>query len=196
MDGAGKSTQIAAFCDWLRARSYEVVECRDPGSTALGERIREILLTPDQHEIGMRAEMLLYMAARAQLVDEVIRPGLQRGAAVVSDRFLIANLVYQGHAGGLQLSDLEQTGAFAIDGVEPHLTFLLDVDPDEAARRRQGEPDRIEQRGRDYFARVRAGYRAEATKDPGRVIMIDAGQSVDAVQHAIRSAAERIVLGS
>src|SRR5262245_46414963 len=102
IDGAGKSTQVRLFVEALRARGHEVVECRDPGSTPLGERVRELLLKSGADTpIDPRSEMLLYMAARAQLVDEVIRPALKAGKVVVSDRFLLANVAYQGHAGGL-----------------------------------------------------------------------------------------------
>src|SRR5688572_15800240 len=99
VDGVGKSTQIQLFCQWLRESGRDVVICRDPGSTPLGEQIRSILLDSHDLAIDRRAEMLLYMAARAQLVEQVIRPALAAGQTVISDRFLIANIVYQGHAG-------------------------------------------------------------------------------------------------
>ena len=101
VDGSGKSTQSALFVEWLRAGGYEVTVCRDPGTTALGEAIRSLLLNRSDTAIGPMSEMLLYMAARAQLVDEVIEPALQAGRVVVSDRYLLANVVYQGHAGGV-----------------------------------------------------------------------------------------------
>ena len=100
-DGTGKSTQIERFCAWLESLGREVVTCRDPGSTPLGEAVRELLLNRHDLSIHRRSEMLLYMAARAQLVEEVIRPALDEGKTVVSDRYLLANVVYQGHAGGL-----------------------------------------------------------------------------------------------
>src|SRR3970040_2412778 len=102
IDGVGKTTQMDLFCDWLRQGGHDVVTCRDPGRTPLGERIRDILLHGDaQTPIGRRSEMLLYMAARAQLVDQVIRPALEAGKVVIADRYLLANVAYQGHAGGL-----------------------------------------------------------------------------------------------
>src|SRR5687768_8133459 len=126
IDGAGKSTQLRLFCERLRAHGLDVVVCRDPGSTELGERIRDIVLSHDgATPIARRSEMLLYMAARAQLVEEVIRPALAAGKIVVCDRFLLANIVYQGHAGGLDVSDVRQVGAIATDGVLPDCVFLL-----------------------------------------------------------------------
>src|SRR6186713_2549405 len=119
VDGAGKSTQMERFCLWLRQQGHEFVTCRDPGSTQLGERLRSILLEKSATPIDRRAEMLLYMASRAQLVEEVIRPALAAGKTVVCDRFLLANVVYQGHAGGLDVSSLWQVGAVATDGLSP-----------------------------------------------------------------------------
>ncbi|MDZ4818259.1 MAG: dTMP kinase, partial [Planctomycetota bacterium] len=126
VDGVGKSTQMRLFSQWLRDQGTEVVTCRDPGSTDLGEAIRTLLLDRKELTIGRTAEMLLYMAARAQLVDEVIAPALQRNAAVVSDRYLLANVVYQGHAGGLNTDLIWQIGQTATHGLQPTLTFLLD----------------------------------------------------------------------
>src|SRR3954452_23253261 len=118
IDGAGKSTQVRLFEEALRKQGYDVVVCRDPGSTPLGERVRELLLASDDATpISRRAEMLLYMAARAQLVDEVIGPALAAGKVVVADRYLLANVVYQGHAGGLKPEDVWQVGLVATGGV-------------------------------------------------------------------------------
>ena len=157
------------FCNWLRERGEEVVTCRDPGSTPLGERVREILLHSDAGTpIGRRSEMLLYMAARAQLVDEVIRPALAAGKIVVSDRFLLANLVYQGHAGGLDVESIRTVGAVAIDGVEPDAVFLLDMPPVTADSRLQRTLDRMERQGNDYREQLRDGFlgRGGARREP------------------------------
>src|SRR5258708_930417 len=130
IDGAGKSTQMSQFCAWLEERGLEVVTCRDPGSTPLGERIRDLLLhSDDQTPIGRRAEMLLYMAARAQMVDQIIRPALDARKTVVSDRYLLANLVYQGHAGGLEIETIRDVGSVATNGISPDATFVLDISP-------------------------------------------------------------------
>jgi len=157
-DGGGKSTQSARLATWLRGEGLDVVTCRDPGSTPLGERLREVILHGDDARPSMRAEMLLYMASRAQLVDEVIRPSLTAGRIVVSDRFLLSNLVYQGIAGGLSLDEIARVGMVATGGLLPDLTLILDISP-EAGRARTGPArDRIEARSEDYHDRVRRGF--------------------------------------
>src|SRR5207247_4237244 len=127
IDGVGKSTQARLFAAWLRERKHEVVECRDPGSTSVGEKVRGMLLDT-RATIALRAEALLYMAARAQMVEEIIRPSLQAGQIVVSDRYLLSNVVYQGHAGGLDVEILWRLGEIATAGVRPDLTFVLDLE--------------------------------------------------------------------
>lgn len=194
IDGVGKTTQMELFCAWLTERGEDVVTCRDPGSTALGERIRELLLHGDeQTPIGRRSEMLLYMAARAQLVDEVIRPALAAGNTVVSDRYLLANLVYQGHAGGLDLESVRQVGLVAIDGVEPNAVFLLDMPPAAADSRLQRTLDRMESQGSEYRERLRNGFLAEAAKVGSRIHLIDAYQSINVVQAEIRHIAAKLL---
>jgi len=186
IDGAGKSSQLTALVDWLRSTGRGVVTCRDPGSTAGGDAIRGILL--DRHEIQLSptAEMLLYMAARAQLVAEVIRPALERGDWVVSDRYLLANIVYQGHAGGLDPETIRGIGRVATGGVMPDLVLVLDVDLETASRRLSRPLDKLENRGDDYRARLRAGFRAEAERDPTRIAIVDATAGVDEVTARIR----------
>jgi dTMP kinase len=189
IDGVGKSTQMRLLVEWLEAQGHRVVTCRDPGSTPLGESLRELLLhSGEDRPIGPRAEMLMYMAARAQLLDEVIRPALDDGAVVVSDRYLMANLVYQAHAGGLPREAVAAVGAVATDGVMPDRVFLLDLDPEAADERRGREPDRMESRGAEYRRRLRDGFLVEAKLDPQRVTVIDATQSIEAIHAAIRSA--------
>lgn len=189
IDGVGKSTQIKLFCQWLRERGEDVVECRDPGSTAVGEAVRDILLQRHDLALGRMAEMLLYMAARAQLVEQVIQPALAAGKTVVSDRFLLSNVVYQGHAGGLDASELWKLGQFITRGIEPDLTFLLDMPPEAAANRIQRELDRMERRGDDFRQQLRVGFLAEAKRRPDRIAVIDASRSIDEVQAEIRAAA-------
>jgi dTMP kinase len=192
VDGAGKSTQIALLAQWLRARGKEVVECRDPGSTALGERLRAILLDRHDTPIGRRSEMLLYMAARAQLVEEVIRPALAAGKWVLSDRFLLANVVYQGHAGGLNPNDVWQVGTVAVGGVTPRLTIVLDMAAEAAARRIQREPDRMESQGLSYLERVRQGFLLEAARRPQEIVVIAADRPAAAVHADVVAAVTRL----
>lgn len=188
IDGAGKSSQIAALVGWLREQGRHVTTCRDPGSTPAGDAIRGILL--DRHEIDLApaSEMLLYMAARAQLVAEVIAPALARGEWVVSDRFLLANIVYQGYAGGLDPEVVRRVGAVATGGLEPDLVLLLDIDLETASRRLARPLDKLENRGDDFRRRLRDGYRAEAARDPLRIKTVDATGSPDDVAALMRSA--------
>ena len=193
IDGVGKSTQLDLFCEWLRAAGKHVVTCRDPGSTPLGERVREILLhSGDETPIGSRAEMLLYMAARAQLVEEVIRPALAEGHVVVADRFLLANVVYQAHAGGLPVDAVWQVGHIATDNLRPDATLLLDMDPVDADERINRTRDRMEQRGAEYRKKLRVGFLTEAERDD-RIHVIKANQSIEAVQGDIRAAIEPLL---
>ena len=188
MDGAGKSSQLGPLVDWLRASGREVVTCRDPGSTAVGDAIRAILL--DRHDLSLNptSEMLLYMAARAQLVAEVVAPALARGAWVVSDRFLLSNIVYQGHAGGLDPATIRSVGGVATGGLAPDLVLVLDLDLVTASRRLDRPLDKLESRGDAYRQRLRDGYLGEAGADPERIRVIDATGTPNAVTAAVRGA--------
>ncbi len=187
-DGTGKSTQIERFCRWLESEGREVVTCRDPGSTPLGEAIRELLLNRHDLSIHRRSEMLLYMAARAQLVEEVIRPALKAGKTVVSDRYLLANVVYQGHAGGLDVDTLWQVGHTAIDHLAPDLTIVLDLPSEAAAARLSGELDRMEKQGAAFHSRVRQGFLEEASRQ-AHIAVVDASRSIEEVAGEIQAAA-------
>jgi dTMP kinase len=197
IDGVGKSTQLRLFCDWLTEQGRAPTVCRDPGSTPLGERIRELLLSHDASlTIGPRSEMLLYMAARAQLVEEVIQPALQAGRIVVCDRFLLANIVYQGYAGGLNVSQIRQVGEVAVAGTRPECTFLLDMDPAAALSRMGRELDRVESRGPTYRDQLRAGFLTEAELLGPSVHVIQADRSIDLIQKEIRAIAEPLIADS
>lgn len=194
IDGVGKSTQIRLFVEALRNRGCDVVECRDPGSTPLGERIRDVLLTSDASTpIGRRSEMLLYMAARAQLVQQIIKPALDAGRIVVADRFLLANVVYQGHAGGLDPAEIWRVGEVATDGILPDCVFLLDMSVEVAKDRLNRSLDRMESQGDDYRQRLRAGFLQEAARHQDRIHMIDAARPIDDVQADIWRIAAKIV---
>jgi dTMP kinase len=185
LDGTGKSTQCRLLADWLRAGGHAVTTCIDPGGTPLGGQLRALVLhyRPDIDRLG---EALLFMASRAQLVSEIIRPALESGQIVISDRFLLANVVYQGHAGGLDVERLWDIGRFATGGLEPDLTLVLDLPLEQAAARRGRPADRIESRDADYHARLRRGFLTEARRHPERIRIVDATPPLDTVQDAIR----------
>lgn len=166
IDGAGKSTQIACLADAFRARGRTVTTLRDPGSTSLGEILRGVVVDGRNGSaaIGLRAEMLIFMAARAQLVEERIEPALAAGEVVICDRFLLSNVCYQGYGGGLDPAEILTTGRIACRGRLPDLSLVIDL-PVEIALARVNRPlDRMEQKGRDYLARVRQGFLTEAAR--------------------------------
>src|SRR6266849_8135955 len=187
LDGTGKSTQCRLLADWLRKEGREVIECADPGGTSAGDAIREILLG-QKHDLALPCEALLFMASRAQLTAEVIRPALDAGRTVVADRFLLANVVYQGHAGGLDPNQLWEIGRLATGGLLPHLTFVLDLPVATALSRRSGPADRVESRDIAYHSRVREGFLAEARRHPDIIKVVDANQPIPSVHEQIRRA--------
>ncbi|QDU28016.1 Thymidylate kinase [Anatilimnocola aggregata] len=195
VDGAGKSTQVRLLREWLVARGKQVVTCRDPGSTSLGEKLREVLLSHHDVAIHRRSEMLLYMAARAQLVEEVIRPALGRGEWVLSDRYLLANVVYQAHAGGMNIEEVWQTGRVATGGLMPNLTIVLDM-PAAAARARQGRPpDRMEAQGLDYLEKVRQGFLTEATAGRVPIVVFAADRQPGVIHAEVVATVEQLLAG-
>jgi len=206
-DGAGKTTQAARLAAWLRDRGQGVVTCRDPGGTALGDRLRSLLLERGSTPISIRAEMLLYMAARAQLVEDVIAPALAQGRVVISDRYLLANIVYQGSAGGLLEEEIALVGMVATSGLLPDLTLVLDITPAAAAARVGAARDRIEDRPLFYRERVRAGYLAaaggadsgdaQAPADcpyyPAPIVLIDSSPHPESVFERVKNEVERVL---
>ena len=192
IDGAGKSTQIDLLRKHLESKGDRVVCFRDPGSTKLGEAVREILLHREDIPLANTSEMLLYMAARAQLVAEQLRPALAEGATVICDRFLLANVVYQGVAGGLDVNDLWSVGKCATGGLFPDATIVLDLDPEIAFTRIQRGPDRLEKRGLAYFRLVRQGFLDQISKVGGRFATVDAGQEIEQIHLQIVQFVEQI----
>jgi dTMP kinase len=191
LDGAGKSTQCRLLSEWLREQGRIVTECADPGGTELGQVLRGLLLDHRQ-DLSITSEALLFMASRAQLVAEVIRPALAAGRIVVSDRFLLANVAYQGHGGGLDPTKLLELGRWAAGGAEPDLTFVLDVPLAAVRGRRKAEADRMESRDDAFHARVRAGFLAEAAQRPDRIVVVDATLPLQQVQEIIRRETARL----
>jgi dTMP kinase len=186
-DGAGKSTQVRLLAEWLRGRGLTVTECTDPGGTDLGRQLRQLLLGY-KGRMGLRSEALLFMASRAQLVEQVIRPALDAGHIVISDRFLLANVVYQAHAGGLDADALWQVGQFSSFGLQPNLTLVLDLPLDQSLARRKAEADRMEKRGDHFHELVRTGFVLEAHQHPERIRLIDASRPIEQVQESLRCA--------
>jgi dTMP kinase len=180
IDGAGKSTQLLRLAEWLKSRGVELVTCRDPGSTAIGDALRKILLE-SKEQIAPRTEMLLYMTARAQLVSEVIAPAMAAGKTVLCDRFLLANVVYQGHAGGLDPELLWQVGEAAVQGAHPDCYFVLDLPAEVAFSRLKRGLDRMEQRGIAFMEKVRRGFLTEAARQGERIEIVDANRTPDEI---------------
>ncbi|MER6135367.1 dTMP kinase [Streptomyces sp. NPDC001815] len=185
-DGAGKSTQAEALAEWIRAKGHEVVVTREPGATPVGKRLRSILLDVSSAGLSHRAEALLYAADRAEHVDTVVRPALERGAVVVSDRYIDSSVAYQGAGRDLSPTEVSRINRWATHGLVPHLTVLLDVAPETARERFTEAPDRLESEPAEFHARVRSGFLTLAAADPGRYLVVDAGQEPEAVTTVIR----------
>lgn len=183
-DGSGKSTQIVRLAERLRAVGCAVLQTREPGGTTIGEQIRHVLHDLANTAMQPRAELLLYSAARAQLVGEVIRPHLNAGGLVLSDRFFDSSLAYQGYGHGLDLDLLRSIQTFATGGLRPDLTLFFDIEAEAGLRRRQhgaGEWNRLDAYALEFHKRVRDGYLALASAEPTRWVRLDASQSVEAL---------------
>ncbi|MFJ3231661.1 dTMP kinase [Streptomyces sp. NPDC086787] len=185
-DGAGKSTQAEALAEWIRGKGHEVVLTREPGATPVGKRLRSILLDVSSAGLSHRAEALLYAADRAEHVDTVVRPALERGAVVISDRYIDSSVAYQGAGRDLSPTEIARINRWATDGLVPHLTVLLDVSPEAARERFTEAPDRLESEPAEFHARVRSGFLTLAAADPGHYLVVDAGQEPEAVTTVIR----------
>lgn len=191
IDGGGKSTQIERLKSFLETERPTIV-CQDPGSTALGEALRAILLNKGDTPIDMRSEMMLFSTARTQLVQEIIKPALANDHFVLLDRFVMSTVVYQGHAGKLDPRDIRSVNQFATDGLTPAHTFVLDIPVDVAMQRLGDTLDRMESRGIEYFNNVRQGFLVEANRCDDCSI-IDATRPVDPIAQQIQSIAQTII---
>ena len=180
IDGCGKSTQATLIAAALEAAGHDVLRLREPGGVKISEQIRAILLDPANAEMGDVCELLLYEAARAQLVHQVIRPALAAGKTVICDRFYDSTTAYQAFADGLDRGMVSQANELAVDGCRPDLTLVFDLPVEDALRRRSGREaeDRLELKGLEFQERVAAGFRAVAADEPDRVKLIDAGGSI------------------
>ena len=193
-EGAGKSTQVRLLAEALAAQGLEVVTTREPGGTPSGAAIRSILLDPAT-QLSPRAEALLYAADRAHHVATVIRPALERGAVVITDRYVDSSLAYQGAGRTLAQSEVANISAWATEGLVPDFTVLLDLDP-EVGLARAGDPDRLEAEPLDFHRRVRAGFLDLAGAEPHRYVVVDAERSPEAVFVDVRTAVDTAVAAS
>ena len=184
-DGCGKSTQVRMLAEWLRGRGLTVAAYRDPGTTAVGEKIRSILLDSAELKMGANVEALLFMAARAQLWQEHIGVDLAAGTWVVMDRWISSTCAYQGFAGGFGIEKVIGLGQDCLPRVWPDLTVVLDVDTETAAGRMDRALDRMEQKGREYHAKVREGFLSLAKMHPEHVKVVDATRPVETVREDV-----------
>lgn len=188
-EGSGKSTQVRLLARHLESLGHTVRLVREPGGTAVGEAVRRILLDPDHGGMDAYAELMLYEAARAQVVAEVIEPALEAGEVVLCDRFFDSTTAYQGHARGLDLDEIAELNRIATGGLTPHRTVLLDVDPVLGIERATCEgADRLECEDVGFHVRVRAGFLAVAETNPERVALIDASGTVEQVRERVLAA--------
>jgi len=187
-DGSGKTTQARMLVEYLQARGLPVIYTREPGGTEISEQIREVILSTRNLAMQNETEVLLFSAARAQIVAELIRPALAAGKIVVCDRYADSTLAYQGYGLGLDLEALRAITKFATRGLVPDLTFYIDVPVQVGLERRhQGETNRLDQKDVEYHARVRHGYLELAKAEPARFVVIDGRESIEEVQDKIRA---------
>ena len=186
IDGSGKSTQIEKLREYLVERGHEVIVTREPGGTAIGEKIREIILDPENSEMTALTEAMLYAASRAQHVAQVIRPAVERGVTVICDRFVDSSTAYQGCARGLE-DAVRDINAYAVDGSMPDLTFFLKTDTSTGRSRMNGrKKDRIEREKDDFHRAVCRGYDMIVSSEPDRVMSIDASRGIDEIFEEIK----------
>ena len=179
-DGGGKSTQVARLVESLRAHSHTVVATREPGGTRIAEKIRHVILDPENLELCDRAEALLYAASRAEHVHHVIKPALERGEIVVSDRYMDSSIIYQGLGRGLGAEEVRNLNLWATEGLRPDLTIVLDV-PADFGLERVGTPDRLELAPLEMHQRIREYYLEMAASDPQHYFLINARQEIAAI---------------
>jgi len=194
-DGAGKSTQATRLGARLEKAGFQVARCRDPGSTGAGDAIRDVLLHRQEMRLSAMTELFLFMAARSQMIEEIIHPAIEQGKIVVCDRFLLSSIAYQGYAGGVPVSVVETIGKLATRNIQPALSFILDVPPGTTAARMKNRMsmDRMEQKNDEFQAAVRQGFLTHARTDPAKIILIDGSQSLDEVEFAIWQHVEPIL---
>ncbi len=186
-EGCGKTTHSKRLYEFLKKKGFEVFYTREPGGTEIGEEIRRILLDPKNRTLDIVSEMLLYMAARSRIVEQKILPALKEGKIVICDRFLDSSFAYQGYGGGLDMGLIKRLGELVTRGLRPDLTILLDIDVKEGLKRSGRFKDRIEKRPREYHKKVRKGYLVLAKKEPERIRVFLAKQTIKETQALIRN---------
>jgi dTMP kinase len=194
-EGAGKSTQAKRLHAWLTAQGHAVLLTREPGGTAVGSALRNLLLDPATGDMSARTEVLVYAADKSEHVDAVLEPALAAGQVVITDRYVDSTLAYQGAGRAIDITDLEWIARWATDGLRPHLTVVLDIDPVDGLAR-AGEPDRIESEPLDFHQRVREHFLRLAEGDPEHYVVVPAGGEPDVVHAAIRAAVEPLLKGA
>ena len=193
-EGSGKTTQLRLLADWLREQGADVLATREPGGTSISEAIRAILLDSSRTEMRPEAEILLFSAARAQIVGQVIRPHLERGGIVLCDRYADSTLAYQGYGRGLDLKTLRAITHFATGALVPDLTICLDIAIEEGLQRKSAQEwNRLEEQTLAFHQRVREGYLEMAAAGPERWLVVDAAQSVGGIQGVIRNRLEALI---
>ena len=190
-DGCGKTTQVKLLVDWLAKQGVDVVSFREPGATAIGEKIRQILLNPEHIAMTTAAEVMLYMAARVQLWNEKIAPALKQNKCVVVDRWLSSTCAYQGYAGGFGMDKVIKIAADCLEKTWPDLTIILDVDSATAASRLKRNLDRMEQKGDDYHKKVRDGF-LELAKQRKNFSVVNAADDIETVHKRVIDITEKL----
>lgn len=194
-DGSGKSTQIRLMEEYLRSKGYDIIFTREPGGTRIGEEIRSLILDPENTEMGIIAEMLLYASSRAQHVAELVKPAVMSGKVVICDRFVDSSYVYQGFGRGIDLKLVESVNNIALDGMTPDITFFFDISPEIALKRRIASTgaDRIENEKMDFHMKVYEGYKKLALIYSDRIKSIDGNRDVDSIFQDVKGWLDELI---
>ena len=192
-EGSGKSTQAALVCEYLKKKKIPVLLLREPGGVKISEAIRALLLDVKNTDMTKESETLLYMASRAQLVEEILKPALAKGTVVLCDRFLDSTIAYQGYGNGVDVEAIKKIGAFATQGIGPGLTLLFDIDTETGLSRTNAVKDRIELRSLEYHRKVRKGYLSIAKKEPKRVRVIKVDRGKEEIFETVRREIDRFL---
>lgn len=191
-DGCGKTTQLNLLKEYLTSRGYEIVVTREPGGKGLGEKLREILLNYDG-EVSDRCEAFLYLADRAQNIDTIIKPAINSGKIVLCDRHTDSSVAYQGYGREQNIDNINMLNELAVNGVHPDLTIVFDIDTETSMERVGAEKDRLESAGIEFHKRVRNGYLEIAKKNPQRIKVVDASQTIEDVQRDVIKIVEGVL---